>query len=125
MPSTKKIAYKIGVDEGEHEATEEADVGDVVVEDDPGRLGVKDRNVLDCGSPPGALPGSGSGCGSGANSTGSPDGPIMNDGSSHWGGNTNSVSHPNIDLNIASIPDPHPFRVGSSGLPPRPDTTMP
>lgn len=40
-------------------------------------------------------------------------------GKSHIGGKLNSVPQPNIDLNIARIPDPHPVRAGSLDLPPR------
>lgn len=114
------------MDEGEHEIIEEANVEIVVVKVDREGLGVKDGEGSGRGSPPVALPGFWYGSGSGSNSTGSPNGPMINGGNFHWGGKVNSVPHPNIDLKMASTPDPQPFRFGgSSGLPPNPDIIMP
>lgn len=119
------------MDEGEHEATEEADVENVDVEDVRERLGVRDAREelgpFDCGLPLGSSSGfsSGSGSGSGANGTGSPDGSIIKGGKPQTGGKVKPVPHPNIDRNLANIPDPHPRRFGSVGLPPRPDITIP
>ena len=101
------------MDVGEQAAVEEAEVEMVGVEDACERLGPFDRG----------LPvGSSSGSGSGADVMGSPNGSIMNGGKPQRGGKLNCVPHPNMDLNI---PDPHPGRFGSFGLPPRPSITIP